>query len=39
LREIGVTHLIHSPPTIGFDVNASGDEMIRVVEQLSELSR
>jgi probable F420-dependent oxidoreductase len=34
LREIGVTHLIQSPPAIGFDPKASIDDMLAVMEQL-----
>jgi probable F420-dependent oxidoreductase len=39
LRDIGVTHLIQSPPTIGFDPSASIDDMLRLMEQLIEISR
>ncbi len=34
LREIGVTHLIQSPPTIGFDPSARIDQMLETLEQL-----
>jgi probable F420-dependent oxidoreductase len=39
LREIGVTHLIQSPPAIGFDPNASIDDMLVLMEQLIQISR
>lgn len=38
LRDMGVTHLIHSPPAIGFDPDADIDRMLRVIEQLIESS-
>ena len=38
LRDIGVTELVHSPPSIGFGP-ASMDEGIKVMEQLIEVSR
>lgn len=39
LRDIGVTHLIQSPPAIGFDPRASIDDMLAVMEQLIEVSK
>lgn len=39
LRDIGVTHLIQSPPAIGFDPSASVDDMVRLMEQLLEISK
>ena len=39
LRDIGVTHLIQSPPAIGFDPSASVDDMLRLMEQLIEISK
>jgi len=39
LRDIGVTHLIQSPPAIGFDPSATADEMLTLMEQLMEASR
>ena len=39
LREIGVTHLIQSPPAMGFDPTASIDDMLALMEQLLEISR
>ena len=39
LREMGVTHLIQSPPAIGFDPSASTDDMVRLMEQLIEISK
>ncbi|HXI91108.1 MAG TPA: LLM class F420-dependent oxidoreductase [Blastocatellia bacterium] len=39
LREIGVTHLIQSPPAIGFDPTASIDDMLALMEQLLEISK
>jgi probable F420-dependent oxidoreductase len=39
LRDMGVTHLIHSPPAIGFDPRASIDDVLAVMEQLMEVSR
>jgi len=38
LRDMGVTHLIHSPSAIGFDPRASIDDMLAVMEQLIEIS-
>ncbi len=39
LRDIGVTHLIQSPPAIGFDPSAGVDDMVRLMEQLLEVSK
>lgn len=39
LRDIGVTHLIQSPPAIGFDSSASTDDMLKLMEQLLEISK
>jgi probable F420-dependent oxidoreductase len=39
LRDIGVTHLIHSPPAIGFDPSATTDDALALIEQLLEISR
>lgn len=39
LRDIGVTHLIQSPPAIGFDPNASIDDMLVLMEQLIAISK
>ncbi|MEK6406775.1 MAG: LLM class F420-dependent oxidoreductase [Acidobacteriota bacterium] len=39
LRDMGVTHLIQSPPAIGFDPSASIDDMLAVMEQLIEVSK
>jgi alkanesulfonate monooxygenase SsuD/methylene tetrahydromethanopterin reductase-like flavin-dependent oxidoreductase (luciferase family) len=39
LRDIGVTHLIQSPPAIGFDPSASLDDMLKLTEQLIEVSK
>lgn len=39
LRDIGVTHLIQSPPAIGFDPNASIDDMLVLMEQLIQVSK
>jgi len=39
LREIGVTHLIQSPPAMGFDPTASIDDMLALMEQLIEISK
>ena len=38
LRDMGVTHLIHSPAAIGFDPRAGLDDMLEVMEQLMEIS-
>jgi probable F420-dependent oxidoreductase len=39
LRDIGVTHLIQSPPAIGFDPSASVDVMLGLMEQLMQASK
>ena len=39
LRSIGVTELVHSPPSIGFGSSSSMDEGIKAMEQLIEISR
>ena len=39
LREMGVTHIIHSPPEIGFSASASIDLALTRMEQLIEISR
>jgi hypothetical protein len=39
LRDLGVTHLIQSPPAIGFDPSAKIDDMLRLMEQLIEISK
>ncbi|MFL6277267.1 MAG: LLM class F420-dependent oxidoreductase [Blastocatellia bacterium] len=39
LRDIGVTHLIHSPPAIGFDPSATTDDALDLIERLLEISR
>lgn len=39
LRDIGVTHLIHSPPAIGFDPSATTDDALALMEQLMDISR
>ncbi len=39
LRDIGVTHLIQSPPEIGFDPTASIDDMVALMERLIEISK
>lgn len=39
LRDIGVTHLIQSPPAIGFDPRASVDDVLKLMEQLMEISK
>jgi alkanesulfonate monooxygenase SsuD/methylene tetrahydromethanopterin reductase-like flavin-dependent oxidoreductase (luciferase family) len=38
LRDIGVTHLIQSPPAIGFDPRVGVDDMLTLMEQLMEIS-
>jgi len=38
LRDIGVTHLVQSPPAIGFDQSASLEKMLELMEQLIEVS-
>jgi probable F420-dependent oxidoreductase len=39
LRDMGVTHLIQSPPAIGFDPRASIDDILTLTEQLLEISK
>ena len=39
LRDIGVTHLIQSPPAIGFDPSATTDQMLILMEQLFAISK
>lgn len=39
LRDIGVTHLIHSPTAIGFDPSATTDDALALIERLLEISR
>jgi probable F420-dependent oxidoreductase len=39
LADIGVTHLIHSPTTIGFDPSATTNDALRVLEPLIEVSK
>lgn len=39
LREIGVAHLIQSPPAIGFDPSATTDQMLTLMERLMEASK
>lgn len=39
LRDMGVTHLIQSPPALGFDPSASIDDMLAAMEQLIEVSK
>jgi probable F420-dependent oxidoreductase len=39
LRDIGVTHLIHSPPAMGFDPSAGIDDVLTLMEQLLEISK
>ena len=39
LREMGVTHLIHSPPTIGFTPSTTVDDGLALMEKLIEISR
>jgi probable F420-dependent oxidoreductase len=39
LRDIGVTHLIQSPPAIGFDPTASVRDMLDLAERLIEVSK
>jgi probable F420-dependent oxidoreductase len=38
LRDIGVTHLIHSPPSVGFAQTASVDPAIALMEKLIEIT-
>lgn len=39
LRDLGVTHLIQSPPAIGFDPSATIGDMLRLMDQLIEISK
>ena len=39
LREMGVTHLIHSPPAIGFTPSTTVDDGLALMEKLIEISR
>ena len=39
LRDMGVTHLIQSPPAIGFDPRAGIDDMLRLMEMLIKVSK
>jgi len=39
LHDIGVTHLIQSPPAVGFDPRSSIDDMLTLMEQLIEISK
>jgi len=39
LRDIGVTHLIQSPPSIGFDPTSTLDQMLRTTEQVFEVTQ
>ena len=39
LRDIGVTELIHSPPSIGFDDKAGMDDVAALMDRLMEISR
>ncbi|HKS40453.1 MAG TPA: LLM class F420-dependent oxidoreductase [Blastocatellia bacterium] len=39
LSDIGVTHLIHSPPEIGFTMSPGIDEGLSLMERLIEISR
>jgi probable F420-dependent oxidoreductase len=39
LRDIGVTHLIHSPPAIGFTPATTVDDGLALMERLIEISR
>jgi hypothetical protein len=39
LRDIGVTHLIQSPPAIGFDPTASIEDMLALTATLIEASK
>lgn len=39
LRDMGVTHLIHSPPEIGFTMSHGVDEGLKLMERLIEISR
>ncbi len=39
LRDLGVTHLIQSPPAIGFDPSATLDDILALMGQLMEVSK
>ncbi|HVG18810.1 MAG TPA: LLM class F420-dependent oxidoreductase, partial [Blastocatellia bacterium] len=39
LRDMGVTHLIHSPPALGFTASSNVDEGLALMERLIEVSR
>lgn len=39
LRDMGVTHLIHSPPAIGFTPSPTVDDGLALMERLIEISR
>ena len=39
LRDIGVTHLVQSPPAVGFDPSATVEDMLVLAEQLIEISK
>ena len=39
LRDIGVTELVHSPPSIGFGAASSIDEGVELMERLIEISK
>jgi probable F420-dependent oxidoreductase len=39
LRDMGVTHLIQSPPAIGFDPSASIDTMLALMEKLIDVTK
>jgi hypothetical protein len=39
LGDMGVTHLIHSPPSLGFTMSPSVDEGLLAMERLIEISR
>jgi probable F420-dependent oxidoreductase len=39
LRDIGVTELVHSPPSIGFGASSSIDEGVELMERLIEISK
>ena len=39
LRDIGVTHLIQSPPAVGFDPSATTDQILVLLERLIEISK
>ncbi len=39
LRDLGVTHLIHSPAAIGFTASAGVDDGLALMERLIDVSR